>query len=185
MKAYIFLATGFEEIEAIATIDILRRGEVETIIVSITGERTVLGVHQITVTADILFEEADFSDGDAFILPGGGPGSFMLNDHEALKQLLVSKHEQGKWIAAICAAPLVLGGLGLLDGKRAICYPGMESYIQDAVLIDLPVVTDENIITGKGPGLALNFGLTMLATLQGRDLADKVADDLLFLKEKV
>jgi 4-methyl-5(b-hydroxyethyl)-thiazole monophosphate biosynthesis len=180
MKAYIFLATGFEEIEAIATIDILRRGEVETTTVSITGNRNVVGVHQIPVTADILFEETDFSDGDAFILPGGGPGSFMLNDHEALKQLLVDKCNQNKWICAICAAPLVLGGLGLLAGKQAICYPGMESYIQGAILTDTPVVTDGKIITGKGPGLALDFGLTILANLQGQTIADKVADDLLF-----
>ena len=180
MKAFIFLASGFEEIEAIATIDILRRGKVELITVSITGERTVWGVHQIPVMADVLFEEADFADGAAFILPGGGPGSFMLNDHAALKQLLVDKNEQGKWIAAICAAPLVLGGLGLLEGKKAICYPGMESYIQGAILTDTPVVTDGNMITSKGPGLALNFGLTVLAALQGQDIADKVADDLLF-----
>jgi 4-methyl-5(b-hydroxyethyl)-thiazole monophosphate biosynthesis len=179
MKAYIFLATGFEEIEAVATVDILRRGGVESITASITGERTVTGAHQIQITADILFEEADFSDGDAFILPGGGPGSFMLNDHEALKQLLVSKNEQNKWIAAICAAPLVLGGLGLLKGKKAICYPGMESYIKGAVLTEAPVVTDGNIITGKGPGLALDFGLTILAALQGQDIAGKVAGDLL------
>ena len=177
MKAYIFLATGFEEIEAITTMDILRRGEVELITVSITGKHMVVGVHQIPVMADMLFEEADFSDGDAFILPGGGPGSFMLNDHEALKQLLVSKNEQGKWIAAICAAPLVLGGLGLLEGKKAICYPGMESYIRGAVITDTPVVIDKNIITGKGPGLALNFGLTILAILHGQDIADKVAAD--------
>ena len=179
MKAYIFLATGFEEIEAISTIDILRRGEVELVTVSITGELTVMGLHQIPVKADMLFEEADFADGDAFILPGGGPGSFMLNDHNALKQLLVSKNEQKKWIAAICAAPLVLGGLGLLDGKKAICYPGMESYIQGAVLTDAPAVTDGNIITGKGPGLAINFGLTILAALYGQDVANKVACDLL------
>ena len=179
MKSYIFLATGFEEIEAISTIDILRRGEVEIMTVSVTGELTVMGVHRIPVTADILFEEADFSDGDAFILPGGGPGSFKLNDHVALKQLLIDKNKQDKWIAAICAAPLVLGGLGLLKGKKAICYPGMESYIQGAILTDAPVVTDGNIITGKGPGLALNFGLTILATLHGQDMADKVAGDLL------
>jgi len=179
MKAYIFLATGFEEIEAISTIDILRRGEVEVTTVSITGEKTVLGLHQISVIADMLFNEADFSDGDAFILPGGGPGSFMLNDHEDLKELLVVKNEQGKWIAAICAAPLVLGGLGLLEGKKAICYPGMESYIEGAILTEAPVVTDGNMITGKGPGLALNFGLTILASLHGQDIADKVAKDLL------
>jgi 4-methyl-5(b-hydroxyethyl)-thiazole monophosphate biosynthesis len=180
-KAYLFLATGFEEIEAIATIDILRRGGVEVTVVSITGEHTVLGVHQIPVTADKLFEEADFSDGDAFILPGGGPGSQMLNGHDALKQLLVCRNEQNKWIAAICAAPLVLGGLGLLEGKKAICYPGCEPLLKGAILTDEPAVTDGNIITGKGPGLAFDFALTVLAALQGQgqEVADSVAGDLL------
>ena len=179
MRAYLFLATGFEEIEAVATIDILRRGGVEVTAISITGNLSVLGVHEISVTADKLFEQADFSDGNVFILPGGGPGSFMLNDHKALKQLLVQQHEQNKWIAAICAAPLVLGGLGLLKGKKAICYPGMESYIQGAVLTDQPAVIDGNIITGKGPGLVFDFGLTILAALQGQEVADNVAGDLL------
>ena len=181
MRAYLFLATGFEEIEAVATIDILRRGGVELTTISITGDLSVLGVHDIPVTADKLFEQADFSDGDAFILPGGGPGSFMLNNHTALKQLLFQQHEQNKWIAAICAAPLVLGGLGLLSGLKAICYPGMESYIQGAILTNQPVVIDGNIITGKGPGLAFDFGLTILAILQGQEVADNVARDLLLL----
>ena len=179
MKAYLFLATGFEETEAIAPIDILRRGGVDVTTVSITGELVVMGAHQIPVIADRLFDETDFADGDAFILPGGGAGSFMLNDHPALKQLLVEKHAQNKWLAAICAAPLVLGGLGLLKGKQAVCYPGMESYLTGATLTDAPVVIDGNIITGKGPGLALDFGLTLLAILQGEDAANKVAGDML------
>ena len=178
-KAYLFLATGFEEIEAVATIDVLRRGGVELITVSITGKRMVVGAHQIPVTADILFEEADFSDGDAFILPGGGPGSQMLNKHEALKQLLVQQNEQNKWIAAICAAPLVLGGLGMLKGKKAICYPGIEPMLTGAILINLPTVTDGNIITGKGPGFAFDFALTVLTALHGQEVAANVFDDLL------
>jgi 4-methyl-5(b-hydroxyethyl)-thiazole monophosphate biosynthesis len=178
-KVYLFLATGFEEIEAIATIDILRRGGIELTTVSITGKRIVMGVHQIPVTADILFEETDFMDGDAFILPGGGPGSHNLNAHESLKQLLVCRNENNKIIAAICAAPLVLGGLGLLEGKQAICYPGCESFLTGAILIDQPAVTDGNIITGKGPGLAFDFALTILAALQGQEIADSVAGDLL------
>ena len=178
-KAYLFLATGFEEIEAIATADILRRGGIELITVSITGEHTVVGVHQLPVTADTLFEETDFMDGDAFILPGGGPGSHMLNAHEALKNLLVCRYEHNKWIAAICAAPLVLGGLGLLEGKKAICYPGMESTLTSAILTDQSVVTDGNIITGKGPGLVFDFGLTILKVLHGQEIAGNVAADLL------
>lgn len=178
-KAYLFLATGFEETEAVTTADILRRGGVELITVSITGERTVCGLHQIPVMADILFEEADFMDGDAFILPGGGPGSQMLNRHEALKRLLVQQNEQNKWIAAICAAPLVLGGLGLVNGKKAVCYPGIEPQLTGAIIADQPAVTDGNIITGKGPGLAFNFGLTILAALHGQEIAGNVAGDLL------
>jgi len=157
----------------------LCRGGVELTTVSITGNHTVWGVHQIPVTADKLFEEIDCSDGDAFILPGGGPGSRMLNEHDALKQLLVRQNEQNKWIAAICAAPLVLGGLGLLQGKKAICYPGIEPFLTGALLTDEPTVTDGNLITGKGPGLAFDFGLTVLAALQGREVADNVAGDLL------
>jgi 4-methyl-5(b-hydroxyethyl)-thiazole monophosphate biosynthesis len=179
-KAYLFLATGFEEIEAVATADILRRGGVELVTVSITGTHTVLGAHQIPVTADLLFEEADFMDGDAFILPGGGPGSQLLNKHEALKRLLVCRCEHHKWIAAICAAPLVLGGLGLLKGKKATCYPGIEPMLTGAILTDRPTVTDGNIITGKGPALAFDFGLTILAALHGQEIADNVAADLLF-----
>ena len=178
-KAYLFLATGFEEIEAITTVDILRRGGVELVTVSITGDCMVVGAHQIPVCADKLFEETDFMDGDAFILPGGGPGSHMLNAHEALKKLLVCRYEHHKWIAAICAAPLVLGGLGLLEGKKAICYPGMEPTLTGAILTNQPTVTEGNIITGKGPGLAFDFGLTILAALHGQEIADNVADDLL------
>lgn len=181
MNAYLFLATGFEEIEAITTVDILRRGGVKVTTVSITGEHAVCGLHQIPVTADILFEDADFADGDAFILPGGGMGSQMLNKNEALKQLLVCKHEQNKWIAAICAAPLVLGGLGLVKEKKATCYPGIEPQLTGAILTHEPAVIDGNIITGKGPGLAFSFGLTILSALQGHEVADKVAGDLLLL----
>ncbi|MDR2231962.1 MAG: DJ-1/PfpI family protein [Tannerella sp.] len=179
MKAYLFLATGFEETEAIATIDILRRGGVEVKTVSITGDYMVMGAHGIPVTTDRLFEATKYDDGEAFILPGGGPGSVMLNGHQALKQLLVEKNTQGKWIAAICAAPMVLGGLGLLKGKKAVCFPGMESYLTDATLTDEPVVIDANIITGKGPGLVFHFGLTLLAAFKGQEVADRIAGDML------
>lgn len=179
MKAFIFLATGFEEIEATGTIDILRRGNIDVSTVSITGNKTVLGVHNVPVTADILFEEADYATADILILPGGGPGSQMLNGHEQLKELIVTHYKQNKWIAAICAAPMVFGGLGLLNSKKAICYPGMESTLTGAMLTDQPAVKDGNIITGKGPGLVFDFGLMILETLQGKDTADRVASDLL------
>ncbi|MDR0758378.1 MAG: DJ-1/PfpI family protein [Tannerella sp.] len=179
-KAYVFLATGFEETEATATIDVLRRGGVEAITVSITGKRSVAGAHGIAVEADALFEDIAGADADALILPGGGPGSQMLNGHEPLKQLLVQHSEQNKLVAAICAAPLVLGGLGLLKGKKATCYPGIEPLLTGAILAtDQPAVVDGHIITGKGPGLAFDFALEVLAALAGKNVAAGVAGDLL------
>jgi 4-methyl-5(b-hydroxyethyl)-thiazole monophosphate biosynthesis len=179
-KAYVFLATGFEETEATGTIDVLRRGGVEVTTVSITGKSRVTGAHGIPVEADTLFEDIVREDADALILPGGGPGSQMLNGHAPLKQLLVQYSEQNKLVAAVCAAPLVLGGLGLLKGKKATCYPGIEPELTGAIpATDQPAVTDGNIITGKGPGLIFDFALEVLAALAGKDVAASVASDLL------
>jgi 4-methyl-5(b-hydroxyethyl)-thiazole monophosphate biosynthesis len=178
-KTFIFLATGFEEIEAVATIDVIRRGELDITIVSVTGQLQVTGAHGIPVTADALFEDTDFSSGDLLILPGGMPGASNLNAHPGLKNLLKQYAQAGKKIAAICAAPLVLGGLDLLQGKKATAYPGYESTLKGATYQDKPVVKDGNIITGKGPGLVFDFGLAIVEELQGKAKADKVADGLL------
>ena len=180
MKAFLFLATGFEEMEAIGTIDILRRGNIETTTVSITGEQTVTGVHGIPVIADALFEDIDYSTADALILPGGGPGSLLLNQHAALRQALVDACANGKLIAAICAAPRVFGSLGLLNGKNATCYPGIEPELTGANIISAPVIIDQNIITGRGPGLVIDFGLAILTYLKAN--TQQVASDLLVAK---
>lgn len=177
MKALVFLATGFEEIEAIGIIDILRRGGVETVTVSITGDKTVLGVHDIPVVADELLEDVDFFDCIAMVLPGGGPGSVMLNQHEGIRQLLVNAYENGMLIAAICAAPRVFGSLGLLKGKKAVCYPGIEPELIGATILSVPVVTYENIITARGPGFVFDFGLAILNYLNVN--VQQVAADLL------
>jgi len=179
MKAIVFLATGFEEIEAIGTIDILRRGDIQTVTVSVTGELTVNGVHGIPVIADELFENIDCSDCDALVLPGGGPGSVMLNRHEGVRQALVEASQNGKLIAAICASPRVFGSLGLLNGKNATCYPGIEPELIGATFLPEPVVTDQNIITGRGPGLVFDFGLAILTYLNAN--ANQVASDLLLV----
>ena len=179
-KAYVFLATGFEETEAIGTVDVLRRGGVEVTTVSVTDTHSVAGVHGITVEADTLFADDKYADADALILPGGGPGSQMLNGHEPLKQLLVQHCERNGLVAAICAAPLVLGGLGLLSGRKTTCYPGVEPQLTGAILAtELPAVVDGNIITGKGPGLVFDFALAVLAFLAGKEVAAGVAGDLL------
>ncbi|MDR1331615.1 MAG: DJ-1/PfpI family protein [Tannerella sp.] len=179
-KTCVFLATGFEETEAVGTIDVLRRGGAGVTTVSVTGERTVTGAHGIAVEADALFEDVAYADVDALILPGGGPGSQMLNSHAALKRLLVQHGAQGKLVAAICAAPLVLGGLGMLEGRKATCYPGIEPQLTGAIPVtDRPAVADGHIITGKGPGLVFDFALEVLARLAGKDVAAGVAEDLL------
>jgi 4-methyl-5(b-hydroxyethyl)-thiazole monophosphate biosynthesis len=180
MKAFVFLATGFEELEAIGTIDILRRGGIETITISVTGEKTVTGVHGIPVIADELFENVDYSRSDALVLPGGGPGSENLNKHEGLRKELVRAFENNRLIAAICASPRVFGSLGLLKGKRATCYPGIEPELTGATVVDEATVTDHNIITGRGPGLVFDFGLEIVRYLTAsKCAADDVAEAML------
>ena len=179
-NAVVFLATGFEEIEALGTIDVLRRGGVRVMMVSITGDRLVIGAHDIPVMADYLFEEADFGCVDALILPGGIPGSNHLNAHAQLKELVKEKTEEGVLIGAICAGPMVLGGLGLLKGKRATCFPFFEPTMVGATPTDNGVEQDGNIITSKGPGFMFEFGLTILRNLKDEEIALEVADALLY-----
>ena len=182
MRALVFLATGCEEMEAVGTIDILRRGGIETVTVSVTGEKTVTGVHNIPIIADELFENVDCMAYDALVLPGGGPGSEMLNRHEDLRKALVSHYKNGKLIAAICASPRVFGSLGLLNGKKATCYPGIEPELTGSTIVNEPTVTDGNIITGRGPGLVFDFGLAIVKYLHSNESkAVSVAGDLLLL----
>jgi 4-methyl-5(b-hydroxyethyl)-thiazole monophosphate biosynthesis len=181
MQAFLFLAQGFEEIEAVATLDILRRGGLQVTSVSVTGNLVVTGAHNIAVTADILFENADFSLGEILILPGGMPGTNNLNVHAGLKALLQQYYTDGKYLAAICAAPLVLGDLGLLQGKRAVVYPGYEEHLSGATIPDESVVIDGRIITGRGPGCVFEFALGVLAVLLGKGQADAVAQGMLIV----
>ncbi|GHS96263.1 thiazole biosynthesis protein ThiJ [Bacteroidia bacterium] len=179
MEVFLFLAEGFEETEAVTTIDILYRGGLKVTTVSVTGAKVVTGTHRIPVVADKLFEETDFSNGAMLILPGGMPGASNLNAHEELKSLLMYYHNERKRIAAICAAPLVLGGLGILQDKQATVYPGYEDTLLGARLVNAAVVKDGNIITGKGPGFVFDFGLVIVAELQGQKRANKVASGML------
>ena len=169
---FIFLTTGFEEIEALATMDILRRGGVDIQSVSLTGERTVAGGHQISVIADCLFEEVDFADARMFILPGG---TVKINEHEGLKREILAFAAQGKPLAAICAAPMVLGGLGLLQNKKATCYSGYEKYITGARTTTAPVVVDGNVTTGRAANYTFDFALELLSQLKGKEVAEDVA----------
>lgn len=178
-KAFLFLANGFEEVEALGTVDILRRSSVKVQTISIMDTKEVTGAHEIKVVADLLFSEADFSEGDAFILPGGMPGATNLDASLPLKNLLIEKYKDQKLIAAICAAPLVLGGLGFLKGRKATAYPGFESKLTGAQTSDAAVEVDGNVITGKGPALVFDFGMALVTYLRGKDVAEEVAAGLL------
>jgi 4-methyl-5(b-hydroxyethyl)-thiazole monophosphate biosynthesis len=178
-KAFIHLAGGFEEIEALTIVDVLRRGEIPTLMVSVTGSLQVTGAHGITIVADILYEKADYSDAEILILPGGMPGAKNLNAHEGLKKHLKEFHTNDKKVAAICAAPMVLGGLGILNGLEATCFPGYEDRLTGAKLRYDPVVKAGNIITSRGPGTALDFALSIVNELKGKEQADQLAKDML------
>lgn len=174
---FLFLITGFEEIEALATVDILRRAGLSVQTVSLTGETTVTGSHGITVVADTLFEEADFATAEMLVIPGGTPA---FDGHEGLKKEIKAFYDKGEKVAAICASPMVFGGLGILNGKNATCYPGFEKYLNGAILkTDEAVVIDGNVITGRGPGLTLEFALTLVYVLAGKTRRDAVAAQLL------
>lgn len=177
-KVLIFLAEGFEEIEAISIIDVLRRAEISVTTVSINNNNVVKGAHNIEVKTDKLFDEVDFNNYDMIALPGGMPGAKNLNEHEGLKEQL-KEFAKDKLIAAICAAPMVLGGMGLLKGKRATCYPGFEPELIEANITNEPVTVDGNIITGKGPAFALQFSLQLIDTIAGKATRDNIANALL------
>jgi protein deglycase len=179
-KVVICLANGFEEIEAIGIIDILRRADVFTMVISITGEREVSGAHHIKVLADELFEDVDFSGYDMIVLPGGMPGAANLKNHLGLRNEILDFNTKGKLLGAICAAPMVFGDLGILENRNATCYPGFEKTLMLAHFKADPVVEDQNIITGKGPGFVFDFALKLVEKLAGKDQAVMVAGQMLY-----
>ena len=175
---YLFLGTGFEEVEAIATIDVLRRAEVELTTVSVMEERIVEGAHGVRIEADKMFDEVDCANAQMLILPGGMPGTLNLGAHEGLAALLRDQNKKGRWIAAICAAPSILGHKGLLDGKSATCFPGFEEELFGANVSKDFVVKDGNIITAKGMGSAIEFGLQIAEILTSTHNAQKIRASL-------
>ena len=179
MKVLIHLATGFEEIEAITTIDILRRANIDTEVVSICSCLQVCGAHGIEVRADVLLDRADYANADMLILPGGLPGSHNLADNEILKQRIQAHYDQKKWLAAICAAPLVYGRMGLLEGQEVICYPSFETELKGAKISKKSVVVSDKFITGKGPGITMDFALEIVEQLKGKTVAQDIAKGLI------
>lgn len=179
-RSFIFLAEGFEEIEALVVVDVMRRAGIDVKTVSITTERQVVGAHGIPVLADILLADADFGGAEWLILPGGLPGATNLAACDALCELL--KNHNGN-IAAICASPgVVLAPLGLLNGKEATCYPGFDVACVEggATMRDERVVVAENLITSNGPSSALRFALAIVSAILGEEAAQHVGSGMLF-----
>lgn len=178
-KVYVFLANGFEDVEALIPIDVLRRGGADVKTVSATDLPLVTSAHGVNIEADLLFEEADFADADLLMLPGGMPGASNLYDHEGVCQAVVKQLAAGKKVAAICASPaVVLAQLGLLKGRRATCYPGFEEMLQGADYTGELVTVDGNITTGEGPAAAFPYAYELLAQLEGRDVSEQVAEGM-------
>lgn len=201
-KVYVFLADGFEEIEGLTVVDVLRRGGVEVVTVSVTGDRVIHGSHGIDVYADSVFEAEDYNDAKMLVLPGGGGGTKMLSEHKPLIELLKEFYKAGegkpencgnesgiagkceassrKYIAAICAAPSILGQLGMLEGRKAICYPGFEEKLLGAEIVQKDAVVDGNVITGRAMGGAAEFALTLLGLLKGKEKEEEIRTEIVY-----
>lgn len=179
-KTAIFLADGFEEIEGLTVVDILRRAGVENTMVSIMGRRNVMGSHNIEVKADALFEEMDFTDYDMLILPGGGLGKDNLEAFEPLMKLLDRYYEEGKWVCAICASPSIFGHRGYLKGRKACAYPGFEPELTGADVVMEEAVIDGNVITGAGMGCSAAFALAIVEAYVGHDTACDLAKKIVY-----
>ncbi|MBQ6848399.1 MAG: DJ-1/PfpI family protein [Clostridia bacterium] len=174
---YIFLANGFEECEALVPLDILLRGDIEVKTVGIGGLE-IKGTHNITVIADITDSEVVLKDIDAVILPGGMPGTDNLESNETVNKAIEYANENGKLVCAICAAPKILGVMGLLKGKSATCFPSFEKNLIGAEVTTNSVVKDGNIITAKGAGVAFEFGFTVLESLIGTDKTEALKNQM-------
>ena len=178
MKTLVIFADGVEPLEAVTIVDVLRRADVSVTTVSLTNSVSVRAAHKMILTADTLWP-ADLDVFEAIILPGGGKGTENLNANEIVKNIVSAAYKRGAFVAAICAAPSILGRLGILNGKEAICYPGFEKYLTGAKISDEKVVQDGNVITAKGMGVSLQFGLKLIEILKGIETANKIKESVM------
>ena len=178
---YVYLAEGFEEVEALFPLDLFRRAGLDAKTVSITESPLVTGSHGITVRADITVNDSDYApkNTELIMLPGGMPGTTNLDASALVHEALDYAYQNGVFIAAICAAPSVLGKKGFLSGKKATCYPGFEKYLSGSIQTKDKFVRDGNIITAAGAGVALDFGLTIIETLCGKEKAEGIKNAIL------
>lgn len=179
-KTGIFIADGCEEIEALTVVDLLRRAGIPIDMISVSGKKTVTGAHGITFETDTTLAETDFSSLDGIILPGGMPGTIHLKENPDVIRTIQTFDEAGKLVAAICAAPTVLGAAGVLEGKKATCYPGMEDGLTGADFAAEPVVVDGHIITSRGMGTAIDFSLAIIAFFTDSKQADALAGQIVY-----
>ncbi len=179
-KVSVFFAAGYEEIEALTVVDILRRAGIDVEMVSVTGEKKVTGSHRICVEMDKLFEEVNFDETDMIVLPGGMPGTINLEAFEPLMKQVEIFYEKEKYIAAICAAPSIFGHKGMLKGKTACANPGFESHLEGACVVQEPAVVDGKVITSRGMGTAIPFGLAILEQLKGAEAASDMKEKLVY-----
>ena len=183
-RVYVFLADGFEEIEGLTAVDLLRRAGCEVKTVSVMGRREIMGSHQIGVTADILFEEMTEKTADLLVLPGGMPGTNHLRDHAGLAGLLMKQYSSNGLLAAICAAPMVFEGLGFLKDRDATSYPGCIGENTGRVL-EQPVVQDGHVITSRGVGTAIPFALKLIEVLKGSEKAQEIAEAIVYSSQRL
>lgn len=179
-KVYEYIANGSEEIEALTVVDVLRRAGVEVVTVSINDTAEVTMAHGVRILCDTTVAETDVSDADMLLLPGGMPGATNLNDCEPVRKALLRQYEQGRKVGAICAAPLVLGGLGILQGRRATCYPGFEDQLTGATYTKELFTIDGNVITGEGPAATLPYAYAILGMLGLGDAAEQLKEGMMY-----
>ncbi|MCR5101474.1 MAG: DJ-1/PfpI family protein [Butyrivibrio sp.] len=179
-KTAIFMADGFEEIEGLTVVDLLRRAGIEISMVSISDSLMVKGSHGIKVQVDKLFKEVNFDELDMIILPGGQPGTTNLDNYEPLKEKIAEFDKAGKYISAICAAPGVFGRMGILKGKKACSYPACEDQLTGADVQKTETTVDGHILTSRGMGTAIAYGLAIVERFQGKEAADKLGENIVY-----
>ena len=184
MKVFAFVAPGLEEVECLAVVDVLRRCKIDVTMVSITDDLLVVGSHNIRIVTDAVISEIDWSKADCLFLPGGLPGTTNLGACKLLCHKLIEFAKEGKYISAICAAPSVLGQLGILNGKKATCYPGWEHTLVGAQCQKEGVVVDGTVITARGLGYALDLGLELSALFTNRETADNMKKAIQYADER-
>lgn len=179
-KILVFMADGLEEVEALTSVDLLRRAGIEVDMASVSNSTLINGAHGINIESDIPLKDAKISDYDGVLLPGGSPGFKNLAASNLVKSLTIEANQSGKLVSAICAAPTVLGGFGLLKGKKCCCYPGMEDGLIGATPVEDKVCVDGNIITSRGVGTAIDFALKIVEYFKGKEESHKLALAIVF-----